>query len=121
LNRETIDLKLPVSNYTVRLFTELLYGQSIEVERMLFKNRKVNLADLQTVTMDIDADMLLEQQEKNLLFLIKEIINDKEEILNIDRKEFVYNLSKYDGIVLKDKVDELLKISQEKISESKKK
>ena len=121
LERETIDLKLPVSNYTVRLFTELLYGQSIEVEKMLFKNRKVNISNLQSLNMDIEADILLEQQEKTLLFLIKEIVDDKGNIINKNKKDFVYDLSRTDGLLLKNKVDEIIKNNQEIILESKKK
>lgn len=121
MERETIDLKLPVSNYTVRLFTELLYGQSIEVEKMLFKNRKVNISNLQSLNMDIEADILLEQQEKTLLFLIKEIVDDKGNIINKNKKDFVYDLSRTDGLLLKNKVDEIIKNNQEIILESKKK
>lgn len=121
-SRTTIDFK--VGKFTVKLFKELLYGQALEIENLLFKGKSINLSGV-TNDMEIDAGVLMQQQEITMMFLIKEVINAENNNViattTEEKKAFVFNLTRVQGLSLKNKTDELIAKSNEAITTTKKK
>lgn len=107
MERETTEIILPRSGAKVVLYNWLSNGQYTEIQKKTLEAVKMNFTDLENPKIEeFSSQFAIDANAMTIQFLIKEVFLKTGEKVE-DVAKFVYDISKSDGDVLREKVQEL--------------
>lgn len=111
--RPTVEIVLPDSKATFILFSYLRHGDNRKLIRKITDSINItpDMVEGKNATVDKISGGIVVDQEDYALELMTKDIKDQAGNSIVDKIDFIYNLTKRDGKILIDKVNELTNAS----------